>query len=71
MVVPPGSTLERVARAAGLAVAREGFPERGYLADGTLVASNVLRARVHNRAKLAYRSVAAWYLWRSTEIVTP
>jgi exoribonuclease II len=29
-------------------------------ADGTLGASSIYRARVRNRAKLAYRSVAAW-----------
>jgi len=29
-------------------------------ADGTVQASDIYRARVHNRAKLAYNSVAAW-----------
>jgi exoribonuclease R len=32
----------------------------GFRADGTLVASELYRAQVRNRAKLAYRSVAAW-----------
>ena len=36
LVVPPGSVIETTARAAGLRVAREGFPERGYLDDGRL-----------------------------------
>jgi len=31
-----------------------------FEADGSLVTSDVYRARVRNRAKLAYRSVAAW-----------
>ena len=31
-----------------------------FQADGALVASDLYRARVRNRAKLAYRSVAAW-----------
>ena len=31
-----------------------------FEAEGSLVSSDVYRARVHNRAKLAYRSVAAW-----------
>ena len=31
-----------------------------FTADGTLAASDLYRARVHNRAQLAYRSVAAW-----------
>jgi len=31
-----------------------------FQADGTLAASELYRAQVHNRAKLAYNSVAAW-----------
>ena len=34
--------------------------EMAIEADGTLAASSIYRARVRNRAKLAYRSVAAW-----------
>lgn len=36
LVVPPNSVVERMARSGGLAVAKEGFPERGYLDDGRL-----------------------------------
>ena len=31
-----------------------------FAPDGSLVESDIYRAQVHNRAKLAYRSVAAW-----------
>ena len=34
--------------------------EMTVAADGSLAASDVYRARVHNRAKLAYDAVAAW-----------
>ena len=34
--------------------------EMTVAADGTITASDVYRARVHNRAKLAYDAVAAW-----------
>lgn len=37
IVGPPGSLLLRLAREAGLAVAAEGFADRGYLPDGSLV----------------------------------
>lgn len=37
LVVPPGSELERAGRQAGLAVAREGFCDRAYEPDGSLV----------------------------------
>jgi len=37
LVAQPGSAVERVAKSEGLRVAREGFPERGYLDDGRLV----------------------------------
>jgi UPF0271 protein len=36
MVAQPGSVMDRLAKDAGLRVAREGFPERGYLDDGRL-----------------------------------
>jgi len=36
LIAPPNSVIERIARKAGLVVAREGFPERGYLDDGRL-----------------------------------
>ncbi len=34
--------------------------EMVFAADGSLLSSNLYRATVHNRAKLAYNSVAAW-----------
>lgn len=36
LYAPPGSAMERAAREAGLRVAREGFADRAYEADGTL-----------------------------------
>jgi UPF0271 protein len=36
LIAPSNSVVEETARKAGLAVAREGFPERGYLDDGRL-----------------------------------
>jgi UPF0271 protein len=36
MVAQPDSAADRLARSTGLRVAREGFPERGYLDDGRL-----------------------------------
>ncbi len=46
LFVFPGSAVERAARAASLRVAREGFIDRVYEADGTL------RARVHSDAMI-------------------
>lgn len=37
LVASPRSAMEEAARAAGIAVAREGFADRAYRADGTLV----------------------------------
>jgi UPF0271 protein len=36
LVAPSNSIIEKTAKKAGLVVAREGFPERGYLDDGRL-----------------------------------
>jgi UPF0271 protein len=36
LIALPNSMIEKTARKAGLTVAREGFPERGYLDDGRL-----------------------------------
>jgi UPF0271 protein len=36
LIALPNSAVERTARKAGLVVAREGFPDRGYLDDGSL-----------------------------------
>jgi UPF0271 protein len=36
LIAPSNSVIEKTARKAGLVVAREGFPERGYLDDGRL-----------------------------------
>jgi UPF0271 protein len=58
LIVPPGSALERSALAAGSRVAREGFPERGYLADGRLAPRGVPGALVEDPAEAAARAVA-------------
>ena len=53
LFVFPGSALERSGRAAGLRVAREGFIDRAYEADGTL------RSRVHADALITDPAKAA------------
>ncbi len=53
LFVFPGSAVERVARDAGLRVAREGFIDRAYEADGSL------RARTHGDALITDPEVAA------------
>jgi 5-oxoprolinase (ATP-hydrolysing) subunit A len=53
LFVFPGSAVERLARAAGLRVAREGFIDRAYEADGTL------RARTRPDALITDPQLAA------------
>lgn len=54
---PPGSALERAAADAGLPYVREGFADRAYAADGTLVARRVPGAVLHDPAEVAARAV--------------
>lgn len=52
-----GSVLARVARERGLAVAREAFIDRGYLADGTLVPREKAGAAIDDPGAAAARGV--------------
>jgi UPF0271 protein len=52
LFAPPGSAMERAARAAGIRVAREGFADRAYEPDGTL-RSRRLAASVHTDPSVA------------------
>lgn len=54
---PPGSALERAAAAAGLAFVREGFADRAYRADGTLVSRGEPGAVLHDPVLVAARAV--------------
>ena len=53
----PGSALLRVAESAGLRAVREGFADRGYAADGTLVPRREAGALVRDPAAVAGRAV--------------
>ena len=53
----PGSTLAQAARALGLRVAREGFADRAYQADGTLVPRSHPNALITDAATVAARAV--------------
>ncbi len=53
----PGSTLDRLAAGAGLTVVGEGFADRGYRADGTLVPRSAPDALVHDPEAVAGRAV--------------
>ncbi|MDE3194289.1 MAG: LamB/YcsF family protein [Chloroflexota bacterium] len=52
LYAPPGSAMERAAKALGLRVAREGFADRAYEPDGTL-RSRKLPASVHDDPAVA------------------
>jgi 5-oxoprolinase (ATP-hydrolysing) subunit A len=54
----PGSELLLAARAASLAAVPEGFPDRGYRADGSLVARDEPGALVEDPGAVAARAVA-------------
>jgi len=54
----PGGALLRVAEAAGRVVHREGFPDRGYTPEGTLVPRGEPGALVEDPAEIAARAVA-------------
>jgi UPF0271 protein len=58
LVALAGSRLERVAAAAGLRVVPEGFVDRGYRADGTLVPRDQPGALVADPAAAAARAVS-------------
>ena len=53
----PGSVLLRTAAAAGLRTVREGFADRAYTPDGTLVPRGSAGALVHDPAAVAERAV--------------
>ncbi|HEV7962850.1 MAG TPA: 5-oxoprolinase subunit PxpA, partial [Actinoplanes sp.] len=53
----PGSVLADVAEGAGLSVVGEGFADRGYRADGTLVPRSSPDALVHEPSAVADRAV--------------
>jgi 5-oxoprolinase (ATP-hydrolysing) subunit A len=53
----PGSVLARLASAGGLTVVGEGFADRGYRADGTLVPRSAAGAIVHDPAAVVARAV--------------
>jgi UPF0271 protein len=53
----PGSVLDRAASEAGLAVVGEGFADRGYRADGTLVPRSAAGAVIHDPDAVVARAV--------------
>ncbi|MGC9346922.1 MAG: LamB/YcsF family protein [Anaerolineae bacterium] len=57
VVTQPGSTLLYAAQAQGLSVAREGFADRAYATDGTLVPRSVPGAVIHDPERAAERAV--------------
>ncbi len=56
-IVPPGSAMERAGRDLGLAIAREGFPDRAYDDNGHLVPRGVPGAVIENPAAIAERAL--------------
>lgn len=57
VVALPGSVMEQAARALGLHVAREGFADRAYRADGMLAPRSEPGAVIHDPARAAERAV--------------
>lgn len=55
---PPGSRLLAAAEAEGLGVRTEGFPDRGYADDGSLLPRSVPGAVLTDSAEIARRAVA-------------
>jgi UPF0271 protein len=53
----PGSVLARLAADAGLSVVGEGFADRGYRADGTLVPRSVAGAVIHDPEVVVARAI--------------
>ncbi len=58
LIALPASTTEEVAKGAGLTVAREGFPERGYLDDGRLAPRGLEGALVTDPRMAAERAAS-------------
>lgn len=57
LVVLPNTPLETEAQSLGLLTIVEGFPERGYSADGRLAARGTLGAWIHDPTEAARRAV--------------
>ncbi|MBN2003358.1 MAG: 5-oxoprolinase subunit PxpA [Anaerolineae bacterium] len=57
MVTLPGSMLSLAARGMGLRVAHEGFPDRAYRENGSLVPRNEPGAVIHDTAKVTARAL--------------
>ncbi len=57
LLCQPGSTLARLAAAAGLPVMGEGFADRGYQADGTLMPRRLPGAVLHDPDEVVARAV--------------
>ncbi len=57
VVTLPGSALAQAAAAVGLRVALEGFADRAYRADGSLVSRSTPGAVIHDPARVAERAV--------------
>jgi len=58
LLAPPGSTVVKVAAAAGLTVAFEGFVDRAYLTDGSLVPRHRPGAVIDDAERSAARAVS-------------
>jgi UPF0271 protein len=58
LLAPPGSALERAAEAAGLRVAREGFIDRAYEADGRLRSRRLPGALITDPVAAAAQAVS-------------
>jgi 5-oxoprolinase (ATP-hydrolysing) subunit A len=57
VLCPPGSVLARLAAEGGLTVVGEGFADRGYRADGTLVPRSAEGALIHDPDAVVARAV--------------
>jgi UPF0271 protein len=57
LIVPFDSVIDRTAKSVGPNVAREGFPERGYLDDGRLAPRGTVGSLITEPAALAERAV--------------
>ena len=53
----PGSALLEAGRAHGLRVAAEGFADRAYNADGSLVSRSLAGSVIHDEARVVARTV--------------
>ena len=57
LCAPPGSALQEAARAAGVHVAREGFVDRAYQPDGTLVPRHLPGAVIASVEEVVMRAI--------------